>query len=204
MSNIQTHILYKDTDKEYVYEVGAHETCIVFDMYMNGQSIDRSVRIKLNGEHAEGRIYSVFMGNSDQRFTISHQIEHAAPHTISELTTAGVLSEKARTSYDACIRMNENAHKAEGHQKEHTLLLSRDAHVNAVPHLEIAHNDVKCSHAVSTTHIDKEKLFFMNARGIETHVAIDALVRGHVMPIIDNIEDVKVREELIKAVENAV
>jgi len=173
-----------------IIHVQQNETKVIFDI-VTDDSKGSHIEVHLDGPNAKGYIYGIFIGEGDNQFDIVHKIVHNAPDTESEILVRGVMDGTSVASYDSVIKMNEGVHGAEGHQKEDTLLLSDKANINAVPNLEVAHNDVKCSHSVSTTNIDKDKLFFMNTRGIKTEDALKELVKGHFAPILDKMEDVQ-------------
>lgn len=182
--------------EKQIYNVKSNETRVVFDLITD--SAESSIVVNLNGEGAKGYIYGIFVGDNDDSFKIDHTIVHNAPHTESDILVKGVLDGNAKAEYTSLIKMNEGVKQAVGNQKEDTLLLSTKSKINAIPHLEVAHNDVQCSHSVSTTNVDKDKLFFMNSRGIETEDAILELVRGHFSEVVDKVdEDTKIRIQKI-------
>lgn len=174
-------------NKNFVFDVEKDVKVTMYDVRTENSVSD--ITVNLAGSGAQGNVYGLFIGNEEQHFGMRHTIIHSAPHTTSDLLTKGVLDDKAKASYSSLIKIQEGATAADGAQKEDTLLLSRDAKIHAVPNLEVAHNDVKCSHAVTTTNVDKEKLFFMNSRGIETDEAVRELVWGHLGVILDKMDE---------------
>lgn len=174
--------------------IGRDASYALFDMNINIPLIKSSSYIELNEEGATGSIYGIFAGAAQEYFDIHHVVEHKAPQTKSTMLVKGVLDGKAQAIYQGLIKIHEGANKADGAQKEETLLLSPFARVSAVPELEIAHNDVKCSHSVSTTYLDRLKLFYFNMRGIDSATAKKELVHGHLSGVIDKISDPKLRE----------
>lgn len=186
--------------EQQVYNVAAGETKIIFDLVRSGD-MRSSIIVNLNGVGAQGFVYGIFLGKDSDNFAINHAVVHNAPDTKSEILVKGIITGSAQVSYDSLVKMNKDVHRAEGHQKEDTLVLSKDARIHSVPNLEIAHNDVKCSHSVSTTNIDKEKLFYMSARGIKTDEAIRELARGHLFPVLDKISQENKKEEVLRFVE---
>jgi Fe-S cluster assembly protein SufD len=74
-----------------------------------------------------------------------------------------------------------------GYQQEDTLLISKEASVSSVPDLEILNNDVRCSHGVTTTHIDDLKLFYAKSRGMTNTDAERQFILGHVGVVIEKL-----------------
>ncbi len=186
--------------KKQEYNVKAGETKIVFDFIFDSE--DSSVIINLNEPGAKGYIYGIFVGDNQDKININHKIIHNAPNTESDILVKGVLDDSAKANYQSLIRIEKGMDGASGKQKEDTLLLSKKAKITAIPNLEIEHNDVVCSHGVTTTNIDKEKLFFMNSRGVSKAEAIQELVQAHFSPVIDKIQDKEIRKEIIDKIKS--
>ena len=76
------------------------------------------------------------------------------------------------------------------------ILLSDKAYAEAIPNLEIENNDVKCSHGATISQIDEDKLFYMTSRGINEKDAKRVIIEGFFEPIIVNIDEEELREEM--------
>jgi len=165
-----------------------------------GGSFGRSfVKTRLIGERAEVEVKGHFFGTGEQELDIFHQVLHEASRTRSDLSTRGVLNGSAKTVYRGLIRIEEGAVGCVGRQKEDTLLLSDKAEIDAVPNLEIANDDVQCSHAATTGRLDDEKLFYLMSRGLDRQMATHAYVEGFI-----GIEDEVLRERIMKKLDSSV
>lgn len=172
-----------------------------FDMELGGKIVSSDIETKLCGEGATGNTYGMFFGNGYQSFDIHHVTRHLAAHTTSHMETKGLLDNRAKTVYRGLINITKDVYGCDGFEREDTLLLSKDAKVSAVPELEIENNDVKCSHAVTTTHADKEKLFYFESRGIGKDEAVRKLAEGHTQVIIEKIRNEVVRNQIEEMIE---
>ena len=63
-------------------------------------------------------------------------------------------------------RVEEHAQKTNAYQENRNLLLSKDAHADSIPGLEILANDVRCTHGATLGRIDRDELFYAMARGL--------------------------------------
>ena len=81
-------------------------------------------------------------------------------------TRSGMLDERPGR-YEGLIKIDKNAAGCEADQKEDTLLISPDAKMVATPNLEICNEDVRCSHGVSLSQLDAEKIFYFRRRGLK-------------------------------------
>ena len=68
--------------------------------------------------------------------------------------------------------------------------------IEAVPALEIEHNEVEASHAATLERVDEEKLFYLNARGLPTAEAMELLVEGFFEDAFSSLEDEELRRSL--------
>ncbi|PIR76009.1 MAG: hypothetical protein COU32_04350 [Candidatus Magasanikbacteria bacterium CG10_big_fil_rev_8_21_14_0_10_42_10] len=167
------------------------------DVAIGGSIANSSIYTILEQPRAVGETYGLFYGRGMQFHDITHTTIHVAEHTESNLKTHGVLEDTAKTIYRSLIDIREKAFNAVGHQKEETLLLSSKAQISSVPDLEIANNEVSCSHGVSTTNVDEESLFYFQSRGMDTETAKQAMLHGHLGAIVDMIEDKVLRTDIM-------
>ncbi|MCH8331071.1 MAG: SufD family Fe-S cluster assembly protein, partial [Bacteroidetes bacterium] len=78
---------------------------------------------------------------------------------------------EANQAYAQALKIKPNATNCEGYQKDDTILLSEDAQADVVPNLEIANNDVKCSHGATISQIDEDKLLRLyDSQGISPEI----------------------------------
>ncbi len=130
--------------------------------------------------------------------------EHAAPNTTSDLFFKGVLADSARAVWRGVIRVNKGAQRTDAYQENRNLLLSREAHADSIPGLEIEANDVRCTHGATVGQIDKMQLFYLMSRGLSRAQAEQLIVRGFFQPILDRIESAEVRESLSAALDQRI
>ena len=151
---------------------------------VNTEDLISHVQVSLGGEGAAVEYASAFFGIAASVIDTSQTVRHLANNTSSNLVTRGVLDHKAKGFYRATIDIAKGAKHCSGHQHEKTLLLSDNARMMAVPALEIANNEVSCSHAVATTHLRPENLFYVQSRGIGEEAARNAMIRAHLAPVL--------------------
>ena len=191
-SDTTANILYKEA------VVGRNATVTLIDCCFGSGFARSATRTLLQETGAQAKNYGLFFGTGKQVFDISTQTIHQASSTISKMLTKGALSGSAKTIYRGLVRIEPNASKCSGHQKEETLLLSKQAEVDAVPYLEINNNDVKCSHGATVCQPDKEKIFYLMSRGLSEQEAKKSIVQGFFEPVISEVEDdFEVEDDLI-------
>ena len=159
---------------------------------------------KLEGVGAGSKSWGIIFGDENQCYDINSETEHAASKTVSDMLTRVVLNGKAKTVYRGLVKINPKAVNCEGYQKDDTILLSDDARADVVPNLEIANNDVKCSHGATISQIDEDKLFYMMSRGLDEKAAKKAIIEGFFDPIMAKINNENLKEEIISSISQRV
>ena len=99
------------------------------------------------------------------------------------------------------IKVDPGAQQTDAFQECRNLLLSKRAHADAIPGLEILANDVRCTHAAAIAQIDKEQLFYLRARGLGEPVAQRLVIEGFMQELVERFEEGPIREAMSGALE---
>lgn len=156
---------------------------------------------KLAGPGAEARVTGGYAGGSGQHLDYDTTQEHAAPNTISDLAFRGVLAAGATAVWRGMIRVDPGAQGTDAFQESRNLLLSTDAHADAIPGLEIEADDVRCTHAAAVAQIDREQLFYLTSRGLDAATAKSLIIEGFLESLVERLAEGSVREEVSAALE---
>ena len=114
-------------------------------------------------------------------------IDHARPHTTSDLFFKGILNDKSRAVFSGGVLVRKDAQKTNARQADKNLILSEGARVNTKPSLEIFADDVQCTHGATAGAVAEEALFYMRSRGLDEETARTLLVSGFASEIIDGV-----------------
>ena len=129
----------------------------------------------------------IFFADSDQFFDHHTWQIHEAAYATSDLEFKGALRDSARSVYSGLIKVEEGAQKTDAYQQNRNLVLSREARADSIPNLEIAANDVRCTHGATVSQVVEEHIFYLQARGIPRTEAQKLIVEGFFRPVIDRI-----------------
>jgi Fe-S cluster assembly protein SufD len=161
------------------------------------------VRIQndLAGPGATSRVTGAYFADGSQHLDYDTFQEHIAPNTTSDFAFKGALRDNARAVWRGMIRVEEGAQKTNAYQENRNLLLSKTAHADSIPGLEILANDVRCTHGATLGQVDRELLFYLMTRGLNRAEAERVIVRGFFQDVLDRVELEPVREALSSALE---
>jgi Fe-S cluster assembly protein SufD len=129
--------------------------------------------------------------------TLQH---HVAPHCQSDLLYKGALQDVSRVVWRGMIKVDKNAQKTNGYQRNDNLMLSDHARSDSIPGLEIEADDVRCTHGSTTGRVDEEQIFYARCRGLTRKEAIRTIVAGFFQQIFDRITIESVRTALGDAI----
>jgi Fe-S cluster assembly protein SufD len=161
------------------------------------------VRIQndLAGPGATSRVTGAYFADGTQHLDYDTFQEHIAPDTTSDFAFKGALRDNARAVWRGMIRVEEGAQGTNAYQENRNLLLSKTAHADSIPGLEILANDVRCTHGATLGQVDREQLFYLMARGLPRSEAERLIVRGFFQDVLDRVELEPVREALAAALD---
>jgi Fe-S cluster assembly protein SufD len=164
------------------------------------------VRIQndLAGPGATSRVTGAYFADGTQHLDYDTFQEHIAPSTTSDFAFKGALRDEARAVWRGMIRVEEGAQRTNAYQENRNLLLSKTAHADSIPGLEIMANDVRCTHGATLGQVDREQLFYLMARGLSRSEAERLIVRGFFQDVLDRVELEPVREALSAALESRI
>src|SRR3954451_684198 len=145
------------------------------------------------GGHARGGGYAAGAG---QHLDFDTLQEHAAPNTNSDLAFRGVLAAGSTAVWRGMIKVDPGAQQTDAFQESRNLLLSPEAHADAIPGLEILADDVRCTHAAAIAQIDKEQLFYLTSRGLDPAGAKSLIIEGFLESLVERLAEGPVREEI--------
>jgi len=155
----------------------------------------------LAGPGATSRVTGAYFADGTQHLDYDTFQEHMAPSTTSDFAFKGALRDTARAVWRGMIRVEEGAQKTNAYQENRNLLLSKTAHADSIPGLEILANDVRCTHGATLGQVDRELLFYLMTRGLTRAEAERVIVRGFFQDVLDRVELEPVREALAAALE---
>jgi Fe-S cluster assembly protein SufD len=156
---------------------------------------------RLSGEGAGARVTGAYATHGRQHIDFDTTQEHAAPNTTSDLAFRGVLQGRSSAVWKGNIIVDPGAQKTDAFQESRNLLISKRAHADAIPGLEIQANDVRCTHAAAVAQVDPEQLFYLRSRGLPEDLAKQLVIEGFLSALVERFEPGPVREVLGDALE---
>jgi Fe-S cluster assembly protein SufD len=146
-----------------------------------------SIASHLRGRNSLAEMLGIYFGDGDQFFDHHTWQLHESPYATSDLEFKGALKGNARSVYSGLIKVEEGAQKTDAYQQNRNLILSRTARADSIPNLQIAANDVRCTHGATISQVEEDHLFYLQTRGVPRSEAQKLIVEGFFRPVIDRI-----------------
>ena len=149
---------------------------------------------KLDGEGSSARVTGAYAPGGRQHVDFDTLQEHAAPNTFSDLAFRGVLGGRASAVWRGMIQVDPGAQKTDAFQECRNLLLSKKAHADAIPGLEIQADDVRCTHAAAIAQLDKEQMYYLQSHGLPPAVSQRLIIDGFLQELVERLPEGRIRE----------
>jgi Fe-S cluster assembly protein SufD len=102
------------------------------------------------------------------------------------------------------IEVDPGAQRTDAFQESRNLLLSKRAHADAIPGLEILADDVRCTHAAAVAQVDPEQLFYLASHGLPENAAKRLVIEGFLQAILERFAGGALREAIGDALQRRI
>jgi Fe-S cluster assembly protein SufD len=160
-----------------------------------------SMETQLRGPGAEARVTGAYAPAGRQHVDFDTLQEHAAPNTTSDLAFRGLLAGRSSSVWRGMIKVDPGAQQTDAFQDNRNLLLSKRAHADAIPGLEILANDVRCTHAAAVAQIDRDQLFYLMSRGLPRELATRLIIDGFLQSLVERLGEGDLHDAVSTALE---
>lgn len=165
---------------------------------LGGHRCAGSCDIALRGSGSRGNLGEIYMGQKQKEMDFNYRIEFGAKATEGSIDVNGVLTGEAKKTLKSTIDFMRGASGSKGSEAEKVLNLS-DKVVNiSAPLLLCGEDDVEGRHATTTGQPDPGKLYYLMSRGFSRKSAVRLLVEASFTPLLNKIEELQVKAEIIK------
>ena len=124
-----------------------------------------------------------------------------ATSTTSDLAFRGIVNDRSSAVWRGMIKVDRGAQNTDAFQESRNLMLTKKAHADAIPGLEILADDVRCTHAAAIAQIDPEQLFYLRSRGLRLDSAKRLVIEGFLAALLERFEEGPFRDTLALALD---
>ena len=150
----------------------------------------------LKGDNSSTEKTGVWYPVNKQHFDISLKTFHRGENTKCDMDSRAVVEDQSRSLYEGLQQVEQTAIDTKSFQDQESLLLSDNAESDASPKLMIENPNVEASHAAATGNIKKDKLHYLESRGLDYERAERLVVKGYFEPVMDQITLPELKEKI--------
>ena len=152
-----------------------------------GGLVRNNLNATLDGEGITCTVNGIFVAKGKQHIDIHSLMDHAKPHCDSREFFKGMLSGDSRGVFNGKIIVRPDAQKTNAFQSNRNIILSKNAHIDTKPQLEIYADDVKCSHGATIGQLDDDAKFYLRSRGISEEQSNHILIHAFASEIVNEL-----------------
>ena len=185
--------LDKDAELDIV-ELYLKDSCVAISaiQHQNSQlrcfsallsSSNVSYTYALEGSGASNTLNTLFIATGTDHATINLNTRHNVGQCSSRSLIKGIAAGRATGEFRGLVYVAPDAQQTDAQQQNRNIQLD-NAHIVALPQLEIYADDVRCSHGSTVGYEDKDALFYMRQRGIDPTTARRLQIEGFIQDVV--------------------
>ncbi|MEM7175507.1 MAG: Fe-S cluster assembly protein SufB [Chlamydiota bacterium] len=139
----------------------------------------------LQGDDSIGEFYSVALTNGKMQADTGTKMIHLGKRTRSTIVSKGISADESDNVYRGLVHIAKRAKKARNFTQCDSMLVQDRCSAKTFPAIEVHTDDAELEHEASTSRINREQLFYLQARGIAEEEAIRMIVNGFCQEVMN-------------------
>lgn len=138
----------------------------------------------LQGDESVGEFYSVALTTGKMQADTGTKMIHLGKNTRSTIISKGISADHSHNTYRGLVKMAPRAEGARNYTQCDSMLVGNRCSANTFPYIEVANQSGQVEHEASTSKMNEEQLFYLQARGISREDAIHLIISGFCKDVI--------------------
>ena len=138
----------------------------------------------LQGDESVGEFYSVALTNGKMQADTGTKMIHLGKNTRSTIVSKGISADQSHNTYRGLVHISPRAKGARNFTQCDSMLVGNECSANTFPYIEVHQESAEVEHEASTSKMNEEQLFYLQARGISQEDAIHMIVNGFCKEVI--------------------
>lgn len=159
----------------------------------SGQIVEH---LYLNEDHAKADIKHVIVNSSSQEQSLTIDVHHNAPATLSSLKNYGITNNNSKLTINTTGIVKRHSTQAVLKQNTKGLILDLNSQLSANPILIIDDFDCMANHGASIGAIDDEELYYLMSRGLTKEQSEKLIVESFINPFLVEVKEGKFQDYL--------
>ena len=160
-------------------------------------SINSNENINLVKQEAYANVIDGIYAVNESSKKYQTNLNHYEANCESKAQIFAINDDNAHVSIFTDAYIKNKAIGSKTNQEGRIINLSESCSGIVLPNLHIDENDVEASHSCSVGSVNQDHMYYLESRGLTTLQARNILIRGYFNPILENINNETVKEEII-------
>ncbi|HEY5390285.1 MAG TPA: SufD family Fe-S cluster assembly protein [Solirubrobacteraceae bacterium] len=172
-----------------VVEVGRDAYCHWLPALLGGKLIHHHDELVVAGKGGDMAFRGILFSEAQEHLDVFAVDLHETGPSGGDVHWRGAATGSSRASFEGLIKINQGAQKSHTYLQFHSMMLSDDAKLDAIPSVLVGADDVSASHGGTVGELDEHLIFYMQSRGLSRPQAVRVIVEGFFEPLIVQLED---------------
>ena len=138
----------------------------------------------LTGDDSVGEFYSVALTNGHMQADTGTKMIHVGKNTKSTIISKGISADVSHNSYRGKVSILPRAKNARNYTQCDSMLVGNKCSANTFPYIDVQNSTGTVEHEASTSKMNEDQLFYLQARGLSREDAISMVVSGFCKEVI--------------------
>jgi len=175
-------------------------TLNIYNVILSEQETNVNQEAVLAEEGSTCHIVNVIINRNKGIVNNKVEVYHPVKHTTSLIENYAIAEDESKINLDNNATIKQKASGSDARQMSKGLTIGKNATIKAQPNLFIDEYDVTASHSASIGSLNQEDLFYLMSRGLPEAEASRIMTLSYIQPLLDQIKDEKLREEIFNSI----
>ena len=172
-----------------IVEVGRDAYCHWLPAVLGGHMIRHHDELVVAGKGGDMAFRGIFFAEDDEHLDVFAVDLHETGPSTGDVHWRGAATGASRASFEGLIRIEPGSQQTHTYLQIHSMLLSAQAKLDAIPSVLVCADDVSASHGGTVGELDEALIFYMQTRGLTRPDAVRVIVEGFFEPLIVQLDD---------------
>ncbi len=160
--------------------------------------------VNLNTQDAYAFVIDGMYAIKNSNKVYQTNLNHHAANCTSKAQIFAINNDNAHISIFTDAYIKNGAVGTKTNQEGRIINLSTTCSGIVLPNLHIDENDVEASHSCSVGSVNQDHMYYLESRGLSTLQARNILIRGYFNPILENLTNETIKNEIITVLEQRI
>lgn len=196
-------LVLNDSDSKlqqiFLYDIHIEEGgSLNFGIFVKGGKFNKHIVQVYLEEGGEFNAYGLMVNTTGGDTEIITKVIHQNVETISNQLILGMAGKNSQTVFQGMTVLSEGSNGSEATVEGRNLIVGEHGRCHSKPDVFVDCDEVSASYGSDTAHLDQEKLFYLQSRGLDLKQATDIAINSFQNQVINIIPYSDLKQEVIQ------